>query len=308
LMHVVCYFALGVFLVVGSCDLPGSDYFIKYVIWGNFLPHGIVILVTSLIGGTVNTPISSVTEGTTTAPPWPTNLVEYQHFFFVPIGDIYILFNAALVLYILKYNYDKECSSFKEVDTTASDATSSANPASSLDAVSEDSVTDGPSRHLAIAMRIIGSATALLLVTGYSIPLDGWRWKCGDCEKWIHADHQWKYEPMIVVWGAGLGVFLVLGSWDLPGSKQLLNFAIWGECFAHGIQMLIRAVVEWETEKAHVYPWGSVTVRLLFGVILLILNDLRIFILLNLLTFILLILNANTAFAINISALYRHIF
>jgi len=118
-------------------------------------------------------------------------------------------------------------------------------------------------------MRIIGTAISLLLIIGYCIPLDGWRWKCGDCEEWIGADHQWKYEPMIVVWGAGLGIFLVLGSWDLPASRHLLNFAIWGDFFAHGVQMLIRTVVDWEIEKAHLYPWGSVTVRLLFGIILL---------------------------------------
>merc|ERR1712217_794673 len=79
LMHVVCYFALGVFLLVGSCDLSGADYFNRYVIWGNFLPHGIVILITSLIGGTIDAPISRVTEettATTVSPPWPTNLME----------------------------------------------------------------------------------------------------------------------------------------------------------------------------------------------------------------------------------------
>merc|ERR1711972_1093982 len=107
----VSYFALGVVFLVGSCDLPGSDYLIRYCIFGNFLPHGIVILVTSLLGGTMHshTPASPEGAGTTTAPPpWPTNLVEFQHFFFFPIGDIYILFNGALALYILKYNYDQE--------------------------------------------------------------------------------------------------------------------------------------------------------------------------------------------------------
>merc|ERR1712014_495942 len=77
---------------------------------------------------------------------------------------------------------------------------------------------------------------------------------------------------MIVVWGVGLGVYLVLGSRDLPGSKYLLNYAIWVEFLAHGVQMLIRALYEWETEKAHLHLWGSVTVRLTFGMALLVLK------------------------------------
>ena len=69
---------------------------------------------------------------------------------------------------------------------------------------------------------------------------------------------------IIGVYGV-LGGFLFMGSEDLEGSRQLINFTIWGACGAHGTAMLLLTFADWETEWEHVMPYGDVTGLYLFA-------------------------------------------
>ena len=64
---------------------------------------------------------------------------------------------------------------------------------------------------------------------------------------------------MIIAIYAGLGIFLIKGSYDLPGSKLLIEFTIWGGLVMHATIMAIEVALDWDNEWSHISPWGDVT-------------------------------------------------
>ena len=85
---------------------------------------------------------------------------------------------------------------------------------------------------------------------------------------WAWNPNQYEYEWMIIGTYAVLGYYLYKGSSDLPGSKLLLEFTIWGACFMHGTVMAYETIIDWEDEWAHMMPWGDVTALYIFAALL----------------------------------------
>merc|ERR1712060_350129 len=117
---------------------------------------------------------------------------------------------------------------------------------------------------LARGMRVVGVLFSPVSLGPLIYGLQyGWAWK------------PWQHEQVIMIiaiYGV-LAYFLVVGSYDLQGSKHLLNYTIWGACFAHGGLMLGQAMWSWQDEFHHVMPYGDVTVLLLLGGALLFLQS-----------------------------------
>eukprot|EP00729_Bicosta_minor_P018427 gene18427-31068_t len=108
--------------------------------------------------------------------------------------------------------------------------------------------------NLALAMKVVAAAFMFALPVFLWVIKFGWEWQPA------------QFEDQLMIWCVYglLGIQLIIGSGDLEGSRQLLNFTI-NSSIAHALVMTYLTLQDWDVEYHHVMPYGDVPTLFIFA-------------------------------------------